>query len=115
MKPNSSLDDMSYVKYSFKSMLDKSLHTLEGIVKGIAIDGKINQSEITELHSWCNDYVGISNRSPFNELIPLIKAAIADEILTKEETKDILWYAKNLVWASGVGSFGLSSMPPTGG
>lgn len=96
MKSNSSLDDMSYFQYSFKSMLDKSMHTLEGIVKGIAIDGKINKSEIAELNSWCNDYVGVSNRSPFNELIPLIKDAIADEILTKEEIEGILWFAKNL-------------------
>lgn len=96
MKSNSSLDDMSYFQYSFKSMLDKSMHTLEGIVKGIAIDGKINKSEIAELNSWCNDYVGVSNRSPFNELIPLIKDAIADEILTKEEIESILWFAKNL-------------------
>jgi hypothetical protein len=27
MKSNSSLDDMSYFQYSFKSMLDKSIHT----------------------------------------------------------------------------------------
>lgn len=96
MKSNSSLDDMSYFQYSFKSMLDKAIHTLEGIVKGIAIDGKINKSEINELNSWCNDYAEFSNRSPFNELIPLIKEAIADEILTKEESEGILWFAKNL-------------------
>lgn len=96
MKYNSGLDDMSYFQYSYKSMLDKAIHTLEGIVKGIAIDGKINKSEINELNSWCNDYTEFSNRSPFNELIPLIKEAIADEILTKEESEGILWFAKNL-------------------
>ena len=96
MKSKSGLDDMSYVKYSFKSILDKSIHTLEGIVKGIAIDGKINKSEIVELNSWCNDYIAISNRNPFDELIPLIKEAIADEILTQEEIDNILWAAKNL-------------------
>lgn len=96
MKSNPSFDDMSYFEYSFKSMLDKSIHTLEGIIKGITIDGKINENEIAELNSWCNDYVGISNHSPFNELIPLIKTAIADEVLTKEEVADILWFAKNL-------------------
>lgn len=96
MKSNSNLDDMSYFQYSFKSMLDKAIHTLEGIVKGIAIDGKINKSEINELNSWCNDYAEFSNHSPFNELIPIIKEAIADEILTKEESEGILWFAKNL-------------------
>jgi len=95
MKSTSGLDDMSYFQYSFKSMLDKSIHTLEGIVKGIAIDGKINKSEINELNSWCNDYIEFSNRNPYNELIPLIKEAIADEILTKEESDNILWFAKS--------------------
>ncbi len=96
MKSFSNLDDMSYYNYSFKSILDKSLHTLEGIVKGIAIDGKINKKEIEELNSWCNDYVGISSRSPFNELIPLIRDSISDQILTQDEINNILWACKNL-------------------
>jgi hypothetical protein len=96
MKPDSSLDDMSYFEHSFKSALDKAVHTLEGIIKGIAIDGKINKSEIAELNSWCNDYVGIRCRSPFTELIPLIKKAITDRIFTKEEIADIFWSAKNI-------------------
>jgi NAD-dependent DNA ligase len=96
MSTHSRLDDTSYFNYSFKSMLDKSLHTLEGIIKGIAIDGKINHSELAELNSWCNDYVGVSHRSPFNELIPLIKNAIADQVLTDEEMADILWFSKNV-------------------
>lgn len=95
MKTRSNLDDMSYVNYSFKSVLDKSLHTLEGILKGIAIDGKINKNEIAELSSWYNDYVGVSERRPFNELIPKIKEAIADGVLTPDEIEGILWSCKN--------------------
>jgi hypothetical protein len=96
MQPDSSLDAMSYFEYFFKRTLDKAVHTLEGIIKGIAIDGKINKSEIEELSAWCNDYVGIKSRSPFNELIPLIKKAVVTGIFTKAEIADICWSAKNL-------------------
>jgi hypothetical protein len=77
-------------------MLDKSLHTLEGIVKGIAIDGKINKSEVDELTAWCHDCVGVSCRSPFSDLIPLIKKSISDRRFTQDEINDILWACQNL-------------------
>jgi hypothetical protein len=95
MQSDSSLDAMAYFEYFFKSTLDKAVHTLEGIIKGIAIDGKINESELEELNAWCNDYVGIKSRSPFNELIPLIKRTVCHGVFTKAEIADICWSAKN--------------------
>ncbi|HEX3043810.1 MAG TPA: BRCT domain-containing protein [Bacillota bacterium] len=96
MNNHDNLDDMPYSNDSFKNTLDKSLHTLEGIIKGIAMDGKIKPSEIDELRSWCFDYIGLSSRSPFNEFIPLIQAAISDLTLTEEEIKGIIWCCKNM-------------------
>jgi len=95
MRSYSDYDDMSYFNYSFKNILDKSLHTLEGIIKGIAIDGTINKREIAELNAWCSDYINISSRSPFKELIPLIREAVSDQVLTQEEIADILWVCNN--------------------
>jgi hypothetical protein len=96
MNVHTNLDDTPNRNDSFKNTLDKSLHTLEGIVKGIAMDGKITPSEIDELRSWCFDYVGLSSHSPFNEFIPLIQTAISDLTLTDEEIKGVLWCCKNM-------------------
>jgi len=90
-------DSADYRKYTFKSELDKSLHTLEGILRGIAFDRKINDYEIEELKNWClinNKYIA---KHPYNELIPLIERALSDGELCKDEVQDILWVCNNFV------------------
>jgi len=80
-----------YFKYTTPQRLDKELHTLEGILRGIAIDNKITQKEINGLTAWCSNHELVKNKSPFNELIPLIKGSIKDGIIDEEERKDIIW------------------------
>lgn len=86
-----SYESLYYRKYIRKGDLDKALHTLEGILKGIAIDEKINRIEISELTNWCNDFRPIINMHPFNELIPLIDNVVKDNIIEQNEYDDILW------------------------
>ncbi len=88
-------EEMEYAKYTFKSELDKSLNTLEGVINGISIDGNVNLSEIVELSNWCDQYREMIYRKPFNELIPLIQTAIEDNVLTEEEIQDILWVSNS--------------------
>lgn len=92
----SELDDLSYFRYTSKGQLDKYLHTLEGIIKGVAIDRKINQLELKELQSWCNDYINIANRHPFSEILPVIYSALEDGYFDNEEVENILWLCENL-------------------
>ncbi len=42
-------EEWEYIGFATPQILDKELHTLEGILKGIAIDGKINTDEISSL------------------------------------------------------------------
>ncbi len=42
-------DEMPYLEYHDKSKIEKSLTTMEGILKGIAIDEIINRKEIKSL------------------------------------------------------------------
>ncbi len=88
-------EEMEYAKYSFKSELDKAINELEGIINGISIDKKINLAEIIEFVNWCDQYKEMIYRKPFNEIIPLIQAALEDNILTWEEIQDILWACDN--------------------
>lgn len=89
-------EDMEYRKYTYKSELDKALHTLEGIIKGISLDRIINIIEIEELQNWCTLHKRFLSRHPFNELVPLIENAIQDNVLNEEEIEDILWLSNNL-------------------
>ncbi|MBO8136758.1 MAG: BRCT domain-containing protein [Desulfotomaculum sp.] len=87
---------MYFRKYTFKSELDKAIHTLEGILKGIVIDNNVNKKEIEELTAWYNYYKNLVKKHPFSELIPTIAAALDDNFLDDEELKNLLWLCNNL-------------------
>lgn len=89
-------DKMSYRKYTQKSEMDKAIHTLEGILKGIVIDDAINSKELIELSAWCNTYSHFINCSPMDEIINMISCAIDDGVIDEEEKDDILWLCNTL-------------------
>lgn len=80
-----------YIHFAGPQMLDKELHILDGIVKGIAIDNHINQQEVSALIGWCDSHAAVSNKSPFNEIIPLILKASSDGVIDLDEREDIQW------------------------
>lgn len=88
-------DSLDYVKYMHKAEVDKAMHTLEGILKGIAIDSIINQKEVDELKAWHHHYEWLVNKHPFSEVIPAIDIALRDNVLSAEELEDLLWLCKN--------------------
>lgn len=84
-----------YRIYTYKSEVDKAMHTLEGILKGIAIDNVINEKEASELKAWRQHYEALVDRHPFKELIPVAAKALEDNVLDSEELKDLLWLCRN--------------------
>lgn len=82
---------LPFRKYTFLSEVDKAIHTLEGILKGIAIDDLINSKEIDELRNWykLNEHRLVLH--PFNEILPKIDNALKDNVLDEEELKDLIW------------------------
>lgn len=92
-------DHQPYIKFTGKSRLDKSVNSLMGIIEGIAIDGSINNAELNFLDLWLSDHAELRTRHPFNELIPMVEAALADRILTAEERADLAWLCEKLTSA----------------
>ncbi len=74
----------------------KALNTLDGILKGIDIDHKINSAELDELRFWCECHRDLSPHYPFKELFPMIQQYTADGVLSREEYDDILWLCEKL-------------------
>ena len=83
-------------RYTTKQELDTAVHTLEGILKGIAIDDNINKLEIDELNYWCNHHYEFVQNHPFDQLIPLIRKIISDGIITNDEYNDLFWFINQL-------------------
>jgi hypothetical protein len=83
---------MSLSRLTHRSRLDRDLHGLEGILKGIAIDGDINPDEIAALQRWCEIHADVAATSPFDEVLPMLEESIADGVLDDDERADLLWF-----------------------
>lgn len=75
-----------------KKDLDRSVHLLEGILKGIAFDQRINSKEIDELNHWIRRHESFRRHYPYTVLIPLLSSVLADKVITEDEKQDILWF-----------------------
>jgi len=79
-----------------KKELDRSIHLLEGILKGIAFDQTINTKEIDELNHWIATHDVFRRHYPYTVLIPLLSTVLADKIITEDEKQDILWFCEKV-------------------
>lgn len=89
-------DHRPYARFTTRSRLEKSVNSLLGIIEGIAIDRAINSSEVGFLRLWLEDHQEVRALHPFNELMPVVQAAVADGELTLEERDDVVWLCKQL-------------------
>lgn len=86
-----------YRPLAMKAELHKAVNTLSGIIAGITTDNEISDDETNELANWCLLHQNLETKHPFCELIPKIKEAYEDKIITEEEKKDIIWMCNSLV------------------
>ena len=84
-------DSGAYRMYTRKAEIDKTLHDLEGIMKGIAIDNTVNQLEVSELVEWFSAYSHLADTHPLSEILPAVAAALDDNYIDRDEAKDIIW------------------------
>lgn len=89
-------DHLKYAKFTSRARLEKSVNSLLGLIEGIAIDSSINGSEVSFLNLWLEEHSDVQDRHPYNELIPVVQAAMADGVLTQEEHDDITWLCERL-------------------
>ncbi|MDB4616348.1 hypothetical protein OAE33_03010 [Akkermansiaceae bacterium] len=89
-------DHHSYKHFTKRQRVDKAVHTLSGLLHGVAIDDQLNAAEISEIVNWCNEFRDLVNRSPFNELIPKLERILKDGLVSPDEQDELLWVCKNL-------------------
>lgn len=89
-------DHIEYVRFTSRARIEKSVNSLLGLVEGISIDSAVNQSEISFLNLWLAEHADVRDRHPFNELVPVVQAAVADGVLTQDEHDDIVWLCERL-------------------
>ena len=73
----------------------------EGLSQELQRISKASQTEMAELIHWCELHSHLRNRHPFSEILPVVEAACEDNVLTEDESKDILWLCGNFVDDAG--------------
>ena len=66
-----------------------SSQILNGILRGITVDGKITEEECKDLRQWLYDNINLSGHFPFNKTMELIEKVLEDGVITPEESKYI--------------------------
>lgn len=92
-----SAEQSSYARFHNRSVVQKTLNTLKGIVLGIGLDGIVKPSERGLLNYWLSENGALIDRHPYNELIPLITQCLQDDILDDEEREDVKWLCDRLM------------------
>lgn len=90
------VDHLEYARFTSRARIEKSINSLLGLIEGIAIDSSINLSEVSFLNLWLAEHSDVRDRHPYNELIPVVQAAVADGVLTQDERDDIVWLCERL-------------------
>lgn len=76
---------------NLKSLTDKAINSLKGILTGINLDDEVNDAEINELKKWVDYYKILINRNPFNEFMVLIEETLNDQFIIFNTIEDLLW------------------------
>ena len=87
-------EQSEYRKFTGPAEFHKSLNGLVGMLTGIASDGVVDQKEMDELVNWYGLHRHLIDRHPFNEILPIIDAALSDGTVDMEEVEDIIWLCK---------------------
>ena len=76
----------SYLDVVSTSTITLATQILDGILKGIIVDGEVSEDECKNLRQWLYDNIYLSDHYPFNKIIKLVDKVLADSIITKEES-----------------------------
>ena len=79
----------AYLDIVSTSPITLATQILDGILRGIIVDGEITESECKNLRQWLYDNIYLSDHFPFNKAMEVLDKVLEDSIITKEEAKYI--------------------------
>jgi hypothetical protein len=90
------LNDAEVLRYTVAQNRDRDINELEGLIRGIALDGRIVPQEAASLERWCGRERYWHHGSLFREARTRVSEAVADRVLDEEERADILHFCSRL-------------------
>lgn len=87
----------NYLEIVKSSLPTLATQILNGIMRGIAIDGKVTEEECRSLRQWLYDNIYLAGHYPFDKLIELMEEVLLDETVTQEEAAYIASFIEKLL------------------
>ncbi|WP_243338569.1 BRCT domain-containing protein [Anaeromyxobacter soli] len=89
-------DSRDFLKFSVRQDRERDVNELEGLIRGIALDGRIVAAEAMALNRWCLRERNRPDGSLFREARDRVREAVSDGMLDDEERADILHFCELL-------------------
>lgn len=84
-------------KSPYYNLITSGVQKLHGILRGIKADKEINKTEIEFLESWLLENKYLENTYPYQDLLTLIYKVIEDDVITKDEQKEVLDFCEQIL------------------
>lgn len=75
-----------YLDILESSPITLATQILDGILKGITVDGEITSEECNNLRQWLYDNIYLAGHFPFDKIMKVIDEVLQDSVITKEES-----------------------------
>lgn len=85
----------SYMRFARAHIRERDINELEGVIRGIALDGRINDAELVALRRWYSEMRSRMTKNHWDAL-DCIERAIGDGLLDDEERGELLWVCDRL-------------------
>lgn len=85
------LDDVS------TSPVTLATQILDGILKGVLVDGEITEDECKNLRQWLYDNIYLSDHFPFNKALEMVEKILEDSVVTKEESEFFASFIRDMI------------------
>ena len=87
----------NYLNVLTSSPITLATQILDGIMKGIVIDGKVTEDECRNLRQWLYDNIYLAGHYPFDKVIKMIEEVLLDGVVTQQESDYITAIIKDLL------------------
>ena len=99
------LDEITLLQRTMKEYLEDvstspvtlATQILDGILRGITVDGEISTEECKSLRQWLYDNIYLSDHFPFNKAIEIVDQILEDSTVTKEESEYLTTVIENML------------------
>ncbi|MFR3029134.1 MAG: hypothetical protein ACLTLW_08180, partial [Sutterella wadsworthensis] len=89
-------DAREHLAFNGRRIKEKAFRSLSGLLRGICVDGVVNQEEQTELWEWIRKNAHYAKYHPWDLVINHLEDYLRDGKIDPEEIEDLVWLADRL-------------------